>query len=157
MSDLALVAEERIEQILDAAVICIAKLGLDGATLDQIAAQAGIARGHLRHFVGNQDELVGRVGEHLLDRYVVALSEAAGEAPDRSAGASRGQRPVRAGLEACGGQPRSRAWARQRRPLSADATRCRAHERWNGQPSCDVDQPISTPTRRESGRLVLLG
>ncbi|SFS14190.1 transcriptional regulator, TetR family [Microbacterium sp. cf046] len=52
------VAEERRQQIIDAAIRTIGTHGITGATLDRIAEEAGMSRGHVRHFVGNRDELL---------------------------------------------------------------------------------------------------
>lgn len=52
------VAAERREQIVEATMRCIAEHGYAGTTLEQIAQEAGMARGHVRHFVGNRDALM---------------------------------------------------------------------------------------------------
>jgi TetR/AcrR family transcriptional repressor of bet genes len=52
------VADARRRQILEAAIRCLSNRGLAASTLDGIAAEAGMARGHVRHFVGNRDEIL---------------------------------------------------------------------------------------------------
>jgi TetR/AcrR family transcriptional regulator, transcriptional repressor of bet genes len=52
------VAAERRQQIIAATVSCMAAHGVSGTTLERIADTAGMARGHVRHFVGNRDELL---------------------------------------------------------------------------------------------------
>jgi len=52
------VAVERRRQIIDAALRSMAIHGFAGTTLDRIAEVAGMARGHVRHFAGNRDELL---------------------------------------------------------------------------------------------------
>lgn len=52
------VAAERRRQILEAAIRCIAAKGFAGTTLDGIAEEAGMARGHVRHFAGNRDDVL---------------------------------------------------------------------------------------------------
>jgi AcrR family transcriptional regulator len=52
------VADERTRQIIDATIATIGAHGITGASLDRIAEQAGMSRGHVRHFVGNRDELL---------------------------------------------------------------------------------------------------
>lgn len=52
------VAAARRRQILEAAIRCIAAHGMSGATLDRIADEAGMARGHVRHFAGNRDDIL---------------------------------------------------------------------------------------------------
>ena len=50
--------EERTKEIVDATVRTMSKFGYAGTTLDRIAAEAGLARGHIRHFVGNRQDLI---------------------------------------------------------------------------------------------------
>jgi len=52
------VAAQRREQIIEATMATIAEHGVSGATLDRIADAAGMSRGHVRHFVGNRDQLL---------------------------------------------------------------------------------------------------
>lgn len=52
------VADERTRQIIDATIRTIGTHGITGASLDRIAEEAGMSRGHVRHFVGNRDELL---------------------------------------------------------------------------------------------------
>lgn len=52
------VTSERTEQILDAFEVCVARYGIEGATLDKISREAGLARALLRHHVGNRDDLL---------------------------------------------------------------------------------------------------
>lgn len=52
------VAGARRRQILEAAIRCVAANGLAGTTLDGIAEEAGMARGHVRHFAGNRDDVL---------------------------------------------------------------------------------------------------
>ncbi|GAB5481836.1 MAG: hypothetical protein Pars92KO_15930 [Parasphingorhabdus sp.] len=50
--------EERREQILQAFERCVARYGIEGATLERIAEEANLARALIRHNVGNRDDLV---------------------------------------------------------------------------------------------------
>lgn len=52
------VAAERKRQILDAAIRCIASNGVAATTLDRIAEESGMVRGHVRHFAGNRDDIL---------------------------------------------------------------------------------------------------
>ena len=52
------VQTERHEQIMQAAARCVVSHGLSALTLDKIAQEAGMARGHIRHYAGNRDQLV---------------------------------------------------------------------------------------------------
>jgi len=50
--------DQRRSQILDAFETCIARYGVEGASLERIAEEAGLARPLIRHNVGNRDELL---------------------------------------------------------------------------------------------------
>jgi len=60
---------ERREQILEALSRCLAERGLEGTTLDVIAAEAGVQRAAIRHYIGNRDQLIRAGVEHIADRY----------------------------------------------------------------------------------------
>lgn len=49
---------ERSEQILDAFSRCVARSGLDAASLEEVAGEAGVRRSIIRHYIGNRDDLV---------------------------------------------------------------------------------------------------
>lgn len=72
--------EQRRSQILDAMERCVSRYGVEGATLERIAEEAGVRRSALRHFVGNRDALVAALCERFLARAAeqnAALREAA--------------------------------------------------------------------------------
>lgn len=56
----------RRQQILDAFETCVARYGIEGATLAKTAEQAGIARALIRHNLGNRADLV----EALTKRFI---------------------------------------------------------------------------------------
>lgn len=60
------VKAERTEEILDAFERCVARLGIEGTTLERIAEESGLRRSLLRYHVGNRDKLV----QALADRYI---------------------------------------------------------------------------------------
>ena len=60
--------EERREQILQAFERCVAYYGLEGATLERIAAEAGLARALIRHNIGNREELTAALIERFFKR-----------------------------------------------------------------------------------------
>lgn len=66
--------EEKAEQILDAFERCIAKVGVEGATLQLVAEEASMARALLRHHVGNRDALIDAMVQRFLTRST-ALNE----------------------------------------------------------------------------------
>ena len=60
---------ERTSEIVLAATRCIARHGLSGATLEQIAKESGFSRGHIRYYVGNRHELINLVVRNALEPY----------------------------------------------------------------------------------------
>ncbi len=60
------IQNERRNQILDAFESCVARYGVEGATLARTAKLAGLARPLVRHNVGNRDRLL----EALVDRFL---------------------------------------------------------------------------------------
>lgn len=62
---------ERRAEILDAYGRCIARHGVEGATLEKTAEEAGLARALIRHNVGNKDDLLAA----FLDRFLGKASE----------------------------------------------------------------------------------
>ena len=58
----------RRPQILDAFAACVARYGIDGSTLDRVAEEAGVTRALVRHYLGNRDEVVVALAEHVTDR-----------------------------------------------------------------------------------------
>ena len=62
-------AAERREQILEAFERCLVERGLEATTLEAVAAEAGVQRAAIRHFVGNRDELIAASVDHLTAKY----------------------------------------------------------------------------------------
>ncbi|WP_419907661.1 TetR/AcrR family transcriptional regulator [Hoeflea sp.] len=58
---------ERAAEILDAYEECVARFGIEGATLERVANQAGLARALIRHNVGNRDDLLDALIERFFD------------------------------------------------------------------------------------------
>lgn len=52
------VRAERREQILQATARCVATFGLADLTLEKIAEESGMSRGHVRHYIGNREDLI---------------------------------------------------------------------------------------------------
>jgi AcrR family transcriptional regulator len=63
------VAEERVTTILAATGRCIARHGIDGTTLEKVAAESGMSRSHVRHYVGNRADLIALFRSRILERY----------------------------------------------------------------------------------------
>lgn len=67
--------------VLAAAGRCIARHGIDGATLEKVAAESGMIRSHVRHYVGNRADLFAVFRSRILERYAppdLAEAQAAG-------------------------------------------------------------------------------
>lgn len=62
------IKDDRREQILDAFEMCVARYGLEGATLGKTAEFAGLARPLIRHNVGNKEDLQEALVERFLTR-----------------------------------------------------------------------------------------
>lgn len=58
------VADERRKQIIEATLKTIAERGIARTSLDRIADAAAMSRGHVRHFVGNREDLLVDTARH---------------------------------------------------------------------------------------------
>ncbi|TLP58525.1 TetR/AcrR family transcriptional regulator [Parasedimentitalea maritima] len=58
--------DQRSVEILDAYLTCVARFGLEGATQERIAEQAGVKRPLLRHYLGNRDQMVAALCAHVV-------------------------------------------------------------------------------------------
>ena len=74
--------KQRTAEILDAYEACVIRYGVEGATLERVAAEAGIARPLIRHHIGNRDSLLSalverfrNVSQHQLQELVAYLPE----------------------------------------------------------------------------------
>nr|WP_260408228.1 TetR/AcrR family transcriptional regulator [Planomonospora venezuelensis] len=66
-----------------AAAQSVAAHGLAGSTQERIAAAAGMSRSHIRHYVGNRDQLIDALWDHVITPYFEAMHTAlADSAPD---------------------------------------------------------------------------
>ena len=70
-------SEERRPQIIAAAKRAITKYGIDGATQERIAEEAGMSRPHIRHYVGNRDALLDAVWDATTGEYLASVEEVA--------------------------------------------------------------------------------
>ena len=68
-------AAERREQILDAVTQCIGEYGIDGTTLERVAEVSGFSRGHIRHYLGNRDDMLAHFQQRLSTRYVQRMRD----------------------------------------------------------------------------------
>ena len=67
--------EVRREQLLRATIICLARLGPNGATGREICRQAGVSHSLLRHHFGNPQTLLLEAYEQLCDRFIARLEQ----------------------------------------------------------------------------------
>ncbi|MEX0307377.1 MAG: TetR/AcrR family transcriptional regulator [Ruegeria sp.] len=65
--------DQRSHEILDAYLTCVARFGLEGATQERIAEEAGVKRPLLRHYLGNKDEMITALADHTLDGFAASL------------------------------------------------------------------------------------
>lgn len=66
---------EKKETILAAYEQCAARYGVEGATLQRVADAAGMARPLLRHYVGNQEDLLRACSKRLVERSAKELEQ----------------------------------------------------------------------------------
>jgi len=68
-------ADVRRPQLLDAYAACLVRYGVAGTTLDRVAKEAGVTRGLVRHYLGNREEVLRALGEHVRAGYAEWLEE----------------------------------------------------------------------------------
>ena len=68
-------ADVRRPQILEAYQACLVRYGIEGATLDRVAEEAGVTRGLVRHYLGNRDDVLRALGAHVRDEYSTWLQD----------------------------------------------------------------------------------
>ncbi|WP_425045076.1 TetR/AcrR family transcriptional regulator [Primorskyibacter sp. S87] len=61
--------DERYSQVMQALVRCVARFGLEGASLTQIAAEAGLSRPLIRHHLGNREDMIAALQDFVLDKF----------------------------------------------------------------------------------------
>lgn len=62
-------ATVRRTEILEAFARCVARQGLEGTSMQDVADEAGMKRPILRHYVGNRDALVTALAVHIAQLY----------------------------------------------------------------------------------------
>lgn len=75
-------SDERRPQIIEAARRAIARYGIEGATQERIAAEAGMSRQHIRYYLGNREELLDAVWETTMRRYLAGVDTASADAAE---------------------------------------------------------------------------
>ncbi|WP_422369561.1 TetR/AcrR family transcriptional regulator [Pelagibius sp.] len=69
------VTAERREEILDAFAHCVARDGVEGASLQQVADAAGLARALLRHHLGNREDMILALAERFCRQSLEEMDE----------------------------------------------------------------------------------
>lgn len=75
-------AEERREEVLDAAVAEFAAFGLHGASTEAIAVRAGISQPYIFRLFGTKKDLFIAAAERVCDRIIAAFQQAVAEEPE---------------------------------------------------------------------------
>jgi AcrR family transcriptional regulator len=75
------VAAERRAQVISAFGRCVARAGFAGTSLENVAEEAGLARGHVRHYLGNRRDQVMALAEWVSAAARAEFAQVA-EAPD---------------------------------------------------------------------------
>ncbi|MGI9391570.1 MAG: TetR/AcrR family transcriptional regulator [Boseongicola sp.] len=63
------IKDQRSEEILDAFLTCVARFGLEGATQERIATEAGVKRTLLRHYLGNRDQMISALTAYVVSGF----------------------------------------------------------------------------------------
>jgi len=74
-------AEQRRSEILAAVGRCVARYGVAGTTLELVSSESGLSRGHIRHYLGNRDELILAFADRVFEQGGYAMGEARAAAP----------------------------------------------------------------------------
>ena len=61
--------DERYTQVMEALVRCVARYGLDGASLSQISKEAGLTRPLIRHHIGNREDMIAGLTNYVLNSF----------------------------------------------------------------------------------------
>lgn len=74
--------DERYEQVMQALVHCVARLGIEGATLAAIAEESGLSRPLIRHHLGNRDDILQALQGYVLKGFNSQTDALAAALPD---------------------------------------------------------------------------
>ncbi len=78
--------DERCAQVMNALVRCVARFGLQGASLAQIADDAGLTRPLIRHHLGNRDEMIMALQDYVLRSFAEQTEALLAALPENGAG-----------------------------------------------------------------------
>jgi len=76
---------ERRRQLIDATINCIARKGLGGMTLSDVAREAGLSQGIVNLHFDSKDNLLAETLRHLAEEYGEQFTKALDKAPDAPA------------------------------------------------------------------------
>jgi AcrR family transcriptional regulator len=91
-------AKERTVQILQAYAVCIGRFGLEGATLERVSKESGFSRGHIRHYVGNRDEMRRKLVQWVVDDFQEGIVETVASVPTGQRARARMRHMLKSGL-----------------------------------------------------------
>lgn len=80
--------DERYAQVMQALVRCVARFGLEGASLTQIAIEAGLTRPLIRHHLGNREEMIAALQDYVLQSFDEQTEALITALPEDAAGAA---------------------------------------------------------------------
>jgi AcrR family transcriptional regulator len=75
-------ADQRRDEILAAVGRCVARYGVAGTTLERVSTEAGLSRGHVRHYLGNRDALITAFADQVGEHYVTTMKQVLSNAPE---------------------------------------------------------------------------
>jgi AcrR family transcriptional regulator len=80
--------DERYAQVMQALVRCVARFGLEGASLTQIAAEAGLSRPLIRHHLGNREDMIAALQTYVLQSFAEQTQALIAALPETGASAA---------------------------------------------------------------------
>jgi AcrR family transcriptional regulator len=69
--------DDRRSSLMEATLTCVARHGLQGATVRKITEEAGVTPGLVRHYFGSKDELIRNAYAYLVGQLTTQASESA--------------------------------------------------------------------------------
>lgn len=61
--------DDRYEQVMQALIRCVARYGVEGASLSQIAETAGLKRPLVRHHLGNREDIIAALQDYVFQGF----------------------------------------------------------------------------------------
>lgn len=76
--------DERYEQVMQALIRCVARRGIEGASLAAIAHEAGLSRPAIRHHLGNRDDILRALQIYLIQDFNAQTDHMRAVLPDNA-------------------------------------------------------------------------